>query len=449
VVAGSFQTAFAESGTATRESGVARPRILLVLTEFPPRIGGMQTHAVYLSTWLAGRGYPIEVVTYRPDDVEESGAAQSYDSRFSFPVRRCLSRLGFWKNLDQIGEIAAEFRPDLVYASTVFYGFLGPRLGVPVVCRSVGNDVLRPWIAYPFRLGSRLLSNPAVERYLYRTFQRLEQPEFVAALFRAARHRLMERSAREMTRILANSTYTAALLRQVGVPDERIELLVGGVDTARFTRPDSSRARLRREIGLPADRYLLLTACRLEPKKGIDFLLESFAHLRRSMPDAFLVIVGEGKSGRRCREQAKRLGLDDDVRFVGRVPHDGVHRYFWAADLFVLASREYRHARTGLRDAETMGRVLCEANAAGLPVVAARSGGIPSVVADGENGLLFEPDNQTDFLSKVLMVRRRPELSARLVAGGKRAARERFDWANILDAHERIFVEVRSATIGD
>jgi phosphatidyl-myo-inositol dimannoside synthase len=405
----------------------------------------MQTHAVYLSAWLAERGYPIEVVTYRPDDIEEDGAVLSYDARFRFPVRRCLSRLGFWHNLDRLVEIAAEFRPDLVYASTVFYGLLGPRLGVPVVCRSVGNDVLRPWIAYPFRPGSRLLSNPAVERYLYRTFQRLEQPEIVAALFRAARRRLMERSARAMTRILANSAYTAGLLRQAGVPDERVELLVGGVDAARFARPSLDRPRLRREIGLPEGRYILLTACRLEPKKGIDFLLESFAHLRRSMPDAYLVVVGDGKEGRRCRETAERLGLANSVRFAGRVPHEQVHSHFWAADLFVLASREYVHARTGLRDAETMGRVLCEANAAGIPVLAARSGGIPSVVTDGENGRLFTPDDLADFLAKTRELRASPDLRVRLASNGVALAHERFDWQRILDAHEQAFAAVREA----
>jgi phosphatidyl-myo-inositol dimannoside synthase len=63
----------------------------------------------------------------------------------------------------------------------------------------------------------------------------------------------------------------------------------------------------------------------------------------------------------------------------------------------VLASREQVDPRTGLRDVETMGRVLCEAHAAGVPVVASRSGGIPSIVDHGRNGLLFE-ENDLDGL---------------------------------------------------
>jgi phosphatidylinositol alpha-1,6-mannosyltransferase len=435
-----------EAESAAPTTARELPRLLLVLTEFPPRIGGMQTHAVYLSRQLAARGYDVTVVTYRPDDPEEGEAALAFDARLPFPVLRVLSRLGFWHNLDVIQRLAARLAPDLVYSSTVYYGLLRSRIDKPVLCRSVGNDVLRPWIAYPFRIGSRIVGQARIERYLYRAFRRLEQPEWIATLFRAARNRLMQRSAREMDLILANSDYTALLLAAAGVDPNRVSVLVGGVDAARFARPRIDREALRRDLGLPAGSHILLTACRLEPKKGVDFLLEAFAQLRTEMPDAYLVVVGDGKEGRRCREIADRLGLAGSVRFAGRVPHEQVHQYYWAADLFVLASREYVHVRTGLRDAETMGRVLCEANAAGLPVLAARSGGIPSIIADGENGRLFAPDDLADFLEKLRDLRGDPSLCARLAARGEVLARERFDWQQILEAHERAFKVVLEGT---
>lgn len=422
-----------------------RPRILLILTELPPRVGGMQTHAMYLSRYLARRGYPIEVVTYRPADAEEREAAASFDADLERPIHRSLSRLGFWHNLDVLTRLGLHFRPHLVYASTVFYGLLGPRLGVPVICRSVGNDVMRPWIAYPFRPGSRFASSPWLERSLYRLFCRLEHPAWMEGLLRNARRRLMERSARETARILANSAFTQRLLQSIGVPDGRIEVVVGGVDARRFARPSVDRVSFRLPLGLPPDRYVLVTTCRLEAKKGIDFLLRAFFRLRGLMPDAHLVIVGDGHHGRRYRELAGSLGLGDCVTFTGRIPHEDVHTYYWGSDLFVLASRESVHPATGIRDAETMGRVLCEANAAGTPVVASRSGGIPSVIAHGENGLLFEPDATDDFLGQVMRLRGQPGLAARLVDDGLEAARTRFDWSVVLAAHERAFREVLTA----
>ena len=91
-----------------------------------------------------------------------------------------------------------------------------------------------------------------------------------------------------------------------------------------------------------------------------------------------------------------------------------------------------------------MGRVLCEANAAGGPVIAARSGGIPSVVAHEENGLLFEPDDGESFVAQVQRVRADQALARSLVEEGRRVAFREFDWSIVLDAHERYFAEILS-----
>ena len=63
-------------------------KILLVLTEFPPSIGGMQTHARYMSSYLADQGYEIEVVTYRAGNGEEGSTAHEFDSLLNYPVHR-------------------------------------------------------------------------------------------------------------------------------------------------------------------------------------------------------------------------------------------------------------------------------------------------------------------------------------------------------------------------
>ena len=110
-------------------------RLLLILTEFPPSFGGMQTHAIHLCRYLHQRGYQIEVATYRGPAVE-----------FPFPVHRCLSRIGFTQNLQVLESLTRIARPDLLYSSTIFYGRLSASTGIPMIARSVGNDVLRPWI---------------------------------------------------------------------------------------------------------------------------------------------------------------------------------------------------------------------------------------------------------------------------------------------------------------
>lgn len=378
----------------------------------------MQTHAVHLCRYLKRRGYQAEVATYRGPEVE-----------FPFPVHRCLSRIGFVENLRKLETLARRVRPDLLYASTVFYGRLAAATGVPMIARSAGNDVLRPWIVWPYQWLSGTLGQPWLEDSLYRRFQKMERPEWVESMLLARRNAEVRESVRGLAHVLANSAYTEGLLKEFSAAS--VEVLAGGVDAKLFRRVRDTRDELR----LPRDRHVVMTACRMVPKKGLDLLMRAVARLAGT----HLVIAGEGKQQAKCEALARELGIERRVTFAGRVAHHDLPRYYWAADQFVLASREHVDARTGLRDVETMGRVLCEAHAAGVPVVASRSGGIPSVIDDGRNGLLFEEDNLEALVDAMERVRLDSALSRRLAQEGLRDAAERWDWRVICGAHERAF----------
>lgn len=406
------------------------PRLLLILTEFPPSFGGMQTHAIYLCRHLLQLGYPITVATYR---------LPAASSDFPFPVHRILSRVSYCENLRLLTNLARDARAELIYASTVFYGALRPLTGLPLVCRSPGNDILRPWIAWPYQPLSHALSRPAVEDRLYHRFRRLDWPERLELLLLQRRRHAMIQAARQHARIFANSHYTAGLLHSIGLPHASVHVLPGGVDSRRFLPRATDRSLLRARLGLPPNRYLLMTACRLVPKKGLALLLRALAALRHAMPDLHLLVAGDGRESSSASRLAATLGVADHVTFTGAIPHDRLHEYYWAADQFLLASREHVDPRTGLRDAETMGRVLCEANAAGLPAIAARSGGIPSVIEHGVNGLLFDQDNETQLIDRITALRANPPLARRLAAAGLHRAAHEFDWSHICAAHEAEF----------
>lgn len=409
----------------------------MVLPEFPPHFGGMQTHAVYLSQYLANKGYRIEVLTYRATDPEDRSEAEAYDSQCGFPIHRTLSRLGFWYNIEMISTKAYSFRPNVLYASNVYYGMVRHNLNIPIICRSVGNDLLRPWIAYPFLYGSSIVSYSLFESKIYSIFKKLRHPEWVDSIFHHRRLMIVRESISNMSHIFANSQFTANILANMGAEAESIRILIGGVDSNRFTKPNIDNIRLRSELSLPSDGFLIMTACRLVPKKGLDFLLQAIRTIKSFIPNAYLVIVGDGKERRKCEDIAVALGIADCTIFTGYVPHHRIHKYYWSCDLFVLASRTCYNHRVGTRDVETMGRVLCEANAAGVPVIASRSGGIPSVVTHGFNGLLFEEGHRQDFLRQVWRLWMDKSLGQALVENGRRRAREQFDWSIILKEHEK------------
>jgi len=418
-------------------------RIMLVLPEFPPAIGGMQTHAVYLTQHLQRQGHEVCVYTYQGATPYKMGAAQQFDADLTFPVHRVMSRIGYWHSVGLLVDAARDLRPDLIYSSTTFYGLLDELCDVPVICRSVGNDVMRPWIAYPFHAASKMLSNWRLEEPLYDLFRKLETPELVETIFRDRRVELMSLAARSATRILANSQFTKDLLEEeAGCQADRVQILVGGVETDLFWNVRQNGCQVIRDrLGIPRDRFLLSTICRLVDKKGVDFLIRAFASFHPHRRNWHLMVCGTGRRALRYERLARALGIADRVTFTGPVPHTDIHKYFGITDAFVLASRVHQHEATGLRDAETMGRVLCEANAAGVPVVAANSGGIPSVVTHGENGLLFEVDDAQDLLQQLLHLREHPDHAEQMRRTGRRLARTRFDWSVVLAHHEKAFLE--------
>ena len=415
----------------------------MVLPEFPPAIGGMQTHALYLSQHLYNKGHAVEVYTYQGATPYRQEEATQCDAALPFPVNRVMSRIGYWHTVQLLRSAAEQFKPDLIYSSNTFYGLLSQLCNVPVICRSVGNDVMRPWIAYPFHLASRVVSDWRLEQPLYDFFRSVETPELIETIFRDKRVRLMGLAARSATRILANSQFTKQLLEdEAGCSSQQVKILVGGVETARFANVRNNGAQTTRDqLGIPRDRLLLTTICRLVDKKGVDFLIPAFASFKPHRRNWHLMVVGDGRRAQRYAQQARSLGVADRVTFTGPVPHHEIHNYFGITDIFVLASRVHRHALTGLRDAETMGRVLCEANAAGVPVVAANSGGIPSVVSHGVNGLLFRVDDEQDLLHQIEHMVQNPEHVERMLQHGRRLARTQFDWSVVLRHHEETFLE--------
>ncbi len=425
------------------------PRLLLILTEWPPAVGGMQTHARHLAAHFTRQASALEVLSYRVTDPALAAAARDFDAGCTHPVRRELSRLGFWHNQALIRQRIRAFRPDAVYASTVFYGLLQPTAGVPVVCRSVGNDVLRPWLGYPYPWGSRWVGAPLAQRALSWWLEHGQHPAWVDTLFRDARERLMRRAAAAHHGILANSHYTAGLLRDIGVDEGRIEVVAGGVDSAAFAPPPGARAAARAQLGVPAHAPVLLTVCRLVEKKGVEVLLEAAARLLPDWPDLRLLVVGDGARRRAYQACAARLGLDAVVRFEGRVPHEHIARYYWAADVFALASYESRHAGGAVRDVETMGRVICEANAAGVPVVASASGGTPSVLRDGDNGLLVPPGDAAALAGALDALLRSPARAQSLAARGLGRACREFDWSAVMARHEAAVARALAAGRGE
>jgi D-inositol-3-phosphate glycosyltransferase len=222
-----------------------------------------------------------------------------------------------------------------------------------------------------------------------------------------------------------------------GLPSTRLCVIPCGVDLRLFTpgTPDDRRAA-RAALGL-APGPVLLAVGRLDPIKGADLLLESLARMRTP---ATLVLVGGDPRGdpelERLRARAAALGLSGRVRLPGAVPQEELPRYYQAADALVVASRY-----------ESFGLVAVEALACGTPVVASKVGGLPSIVRDGENGVLIPWRRPEAFAEQLdALLADCPRLH-RLRAAARPSV-ERFDWRQVgeqvLDLYRELIAERRS-----
>jgi glycosyltransferase involved in cell wall biosynthesis len=165
------------------------------------------------------------------------------------------------------------------------------------------------------------------------------------------------------------------------VPRDKARVILNGIDTAEFSGPYDAAA-VRRSVGIPDDVPVVGTVGRLVEVKRQDVLLRAFAALKSGVPEAHLLLVGDGPLKGDLHSLAVRLGLGSCVHFAGYQPSSAP--FLHAMDVFALTS-----------ESEGMPQSLLEAAVVGLPVIASRVGGIPEVIEHRRTGLLFESGDET------------------------------------------------------
>jgi glycosyltransferase involved in cell wall biosynthesis len=210
---------------------------------------------------------------------------------------------------------------------------------------------------------------------------------------------------------------------------EKFVTIHSGIRLERFLSRSFEADRIRAELNIPAGRKIAGTVARLEPVKGIEYLIDSMKDVLSAMSDVHFLIVGDGSQRKYLQRKARELGIEENVTFTGI--REDVPRLISIMDLFVLPSLN-----------EGMGRVLVEAGMMAKPVVATNVSGIPELIDHTQTGLLVEPANAKQLAEGIVELLTNPQKARYMGENAKLRMRDNYSADKMVDKIERLYNEL-------
>ena len=359
------------------------PRTLLVTNDYPPSVGGIQRTLEALVRCLP----PDRVAVLCPND--EGGDA--FDDAAAYAVYRQPERF-LWPLPDvrrRLHEAVGSFGAEVVLFGAVYpLALLGPSLaetGTPYLAAAHGFEY---WLSIA-----------------------------------PGTHALVRRAASRAARVPVMCSAFIARVVRTAVPDDvPVSVMYPGADLEAF-RPDLPYEDLTELHGV-ADRPLIVCVSRLVARKGQDVLIRAMPQIRRDVPEASLLIVGDGPD----RDRLERLAADTpdgSVAFAGQVSEGDLPRYYRAGNVFAMPCR----SRLGGLEVEGWGNVFVEAAACARPVVVGDSGGARESLVPGETGLLVNGSDVAEVADAVGSLLADPERADAMGRAGRERVERAFGWS--------------------
>ena len=315
---------------------------------------------------------------------------------FGLPLPRLAYRHGLWITVDPYPELKKalnKFHPDVIHNQTAEMIAIAARryarkYDIPMV--STGH-------AYPDNLTGQVKLLKPIKKpldALLRTYLAsfLKHSEYATMPTEIAIEDLVPKNRRHF--------------------DVTVEPLSNGVDLAQFT-PGKPKAKILKKHHLQNHSHRVLYVGRVDPEKSISNVVTAFAGVVEAVPDAELVIVGDGTDRRHLLDLVQALGIEKQVKFPGRIMPPDITEIYRSGTIFVTAS-----------ETETQGIVLIEAAATGLPLVAVDAGAVRELCQNKKNGILCQPKDIAGMTKAIVKILQNPELQAKYSAESLKIAQK-------------------------
>ena len=363
--------------------------ILVITNDFGPRTGGIETFVMGLLERIVDH----KVVVFTSQQGDTSEYDQQWFKKFGVQVIRDRSKilLPSLRVAKRAKEIAQMHNIEVVvFGAAAPLALMAPKLrkaGIKkIIALTHGHEV---WWAriFPFNLAMKRIGN-SVDHLTY-------LGEFTR---QAISRSLSQKSIDSMVKIAP------------------------GIDTSHFS-PQADATQRRTELGLESKK-IVISVGRLVHRKGQDKLIQAFPTIVREIPNAHLLIVGEGPYRAHLEKLVEKLSLKANVTFVGRIFYNDLPSYLSASDVFVMPSR----SRFFGLEVEGLGIVYLEASACAIPVVAGVSGGAPDAVQEGITGLCVDGTNIGQIAEAVIHICSDSKRATKMGLAGRNWVIEQWQW---------------------
>ncbi len=395
-------------------------RIAITSDLYYPMSNGVAVFAHNLAKGLAKQGHEVMVIcpsfTGKKHRSRKDGVTTMYmrSIRFPFypdqinavptgkeilgvPLPRLAYRHGLWITVDPYPELKKalnKFHPDVIHNQTAEMIAIAARryarkYDIPMV--STGH-------AYPDNLTSQVKLLKPIKKPLDAIIR-----TYMASFLKHSEYATMPTE-------MAIEDLVPKNRRHFDVP---VEPLSNGVDLAQFTPGKPKLKVLKKHHLQPSKGLRVLYVGRVDPEKSISNVVTAFAGVLEKVPDAELVIVGDGTDRRHLLDLAQALGIEKNVKFPGRIMPPDITEIYRSGAVFVTAS-----------ETETQGIVLIEAAATGLPLVAVDAGAVRELCQNRKNGILCEPRDIAGMTKAIVKILQDPELQQKYGAASLEIAKK-------------------------
>ncbi|MFH1614804.1 MAG: glycosyltransferase family 4 protein [Planctomycetota bacterium] len=372
-------------------------------------LGGAQENTLITCAQLAGRGHDVTLIT--GPAIGPEGALFDRVQRQNYKVitidklRRAICPLYDYLAYVQIKKLLERLRPDIVHTHSAKAGILGR-----FAAYALKDKAYRPAVVH------------TIHGLAFGSFQGRLLNRFYIAIEKAAAKRT------DAFISVADAMTRQALAAGVGKPD-MFTTAYSAIEEENFLNqlPTEQIAAFRGKYNIPGDAVVLVTIARLAHLKGHEFIIESADRLAKRFENCCWLFVGDGNLAKKIKQDVRKAGLENRVKFTGLLPPDRIPLAIQASDILLHCS---------LR--EGLARAIPQAMLCSKPAVSFNLDGAPEVI-NRSTGRLVEPgniDHLTDACAELIAD---PQLRAKLGAAGEISVTKKFAPETMVDTIETIY----------